>query len=108
MKRQRGAVCLFAQTHLQLPPQATLTAADTVHDPGDVFKVEAELLLREKHGKKQFTSDVRQLRRGARVAAELSGLTFSVLASILWPANMDFSSKCIGKALGGRQKAQVN
>lgn len=42
-----------------------------------------------------------------RVAAELSGLTFSVLASILWPANMDFSSKCIGKALGGKTKKEL-
>lgn len=106
MKQQREAVCLFDETHLQLPPQATLTAADTVHDPGDVFKVEAELLLRENtenSSRQTYVSCGRP-----RAAAEASGLTFSVLASILWPANMDFSSKCIGKALGGRKKAQVN
>lgn len=38
----------WAEPHLQLPPQAALAAADTVHDPGDVFEVEAELLLRDR------------------------------------------------------------
>lgn len=33
------------RAHLQLSPQAAFTAADAVHDPGDVFKVQAELLL---------------------------------------------------------------
>lgn len=35
-----------AEPHLQFPPEATLAAADTVHDLGDVFEVEAKLLLR--------------------------------------------------------------
>lgn len=35
-------------TDLKFSPKSTFTAADTVHDPGDVFKMEAELLLKEK------------------------------------------------------------
>lgn len=36
----------WVEAHLQFTPQAALAAADTVHDPGDVLEVEAELLLR--------------------------------------------------------------
>ena len=43
------------ETHLKLPPQATLTAADTVHDPGDVFKMEAEFLLGGQNGRRRQT-----------------------------------------------------
>lgn len=37
-----------AKSHLQLPPQPTLEAANTVHDPGNILKVQPEFLLGEK------------------------------------------------------------
>lgn len=90
-------------THLQLPPQTTFTAADAVHDPGDVLEVEAELLLEE---------NTEHIKPGVETTAGPGpgpgpGLTFSVLASILCPANMDFSSKCMGKVLEERQRSVV-
>lgn len=39
-------VYLSHQTHLKFPPQSTFTTANTVHNPGDVFKVQTEFLLR--------------------------------------------------------------
>lgn len=81
------------QAHLQLPPQTTFAAAHTVHDPGDVLEVEAELLL--KHTRRESSAGPPA---GSKRPGRLE-LTFSVLASIVCPANMDFSSKCMGNAL---------
>lgn len=92
----------MASAHLQFPPQATFAAAHTVHDPGDVLKMEAELLLNRRNRNPQL-----DLLKVPTTQTERLELTFSVLASILCPANMDFSSKCIGNPLKDRRRGQI-
>jgi len=50
-RRRRRTECPrlspVGEAHLYFPPQATFTAADTIHDPGDVFEMEAKILLKD-------------------------------------------------------------
>lgn len=104
---------------LQFPPQPTLEAAHTVHDPGDVQEGQSDVLLTlyqqpwktwKKHN--GFTSWIpinpKIYCRWSRYMKEL--LTFSLVASFSFPANRDVSSKCSGNDLdegwGGRWGSQ--
>lgn len=64
--------------------------------------MEAELLLNRRTGNPQL-----DLLKVLTTHTERLELTFSVLASILCPANMDFSSKCIGKALKDKRRGEI-
>lgn len=94
-----------AEPHLQFPPQAALAATYTVHNPGDVFEVEPKLLLQVTetpwchHPLCPLTFLHPHQLTPPTARSCFFVLTFSVAASSLCPANMDFSSKCIGNSL---------